>query len=254
MQNTNQLAISNKSNSTPKPVLARAVVTKRRSIFDDVWMTSIEIAEATGKDHKNVLRDITKLISSNKIDQLSFEPISIEDSYGRPRNAIMLDFQASMLLVTGYDVDRRKAVLGRWMALEEERARTKGSNVVIPQTLPKSLELAGKLQLKIEEDAPKVAFVDDVVSQTEGLMTLGDFGRVLNSDRLPTGAMKIFTQLRTLGIIPANTTVPYSNYVDRGYFVVTSKVTDKRVAPVTFITGKGQVWVHKQLKRLFGKL
>lgn len=190
MRNTNPLTISSKLNSTQKPVLARAVVTKRRSIFDNVWMTSIEIAEATGKEHKNVLRDITKLISSNKIDQLSFEPMSIEDSYGRQRNGIMLDFPASMLLVTGYDVDRRKAVLNRWMELEEERARTKGSQVVIPQTFSKALELAGQLQLKIEEDAPKVAFVDEVVNQTEGLMTLGDFGRVLKSDSLPTGAMK----------------------------------------------------------------
>jgi phage regulator Rha-like protein len=50
--------------------------------IDVVAMTSLEIAEATGKRHKNVLRDINIMLKELEIDRLKFEHI-YEDSYGR---------------------------------------------------------------------------------------------------------------------------------------------------------------------------
>ena len=40
----------------------------------------LEIAELTGKDHKNVLRDIKRILKEAEIDQLRFESIFL-DSY-----------------------------------------------------------------------------------------------------------------------------------------------------------------------------
>ncbi len=46
-------------------------------------MSSREIAEITGKKHRNVMRDTRNMLEDLGEDVLSFEQISV-DSYGRP--------------------------------------------------------------------------------------------------------------------------------------------------------------------------
>lgn len=81
-------------------------------------MSSKEIAEVMEKNHKNVMRDIKKLIEEGAIDRLRSEPTSYMDSYNRKQSMYMLDFQATMTLITGYDANRRALVIDRWMKLE----------------------------------------------------------------------------------------------------------------------------------------
>lgn len=47
-------------------------------------MTSLEIAEVTGRSHKNVLRDIRNLLEQG-INQLNFELIEYKDAKGETR-------------------------------------------------------------------------------------------------------------------------------------------------------------------------
>jgi len=56
-------------------------------------MTSREIAEATGKDHKNVLRDIKSLIDQGAINGLSFALVDYKDAKGENRPMYLLDFR-----------------------------------------------------------------------------------------------------------------------------------------------------------------
>jgi phage regulator Rha-like protein len=49
----------------------------------------LEIAELTGKDHKNVLRDIKRILKEAEIDQLRFESIFL-DSYKREQSCLNL--------------------------------------------------------------------------------------------------------------------------------------------------------------------
>lgn len=51
----------------------------------DVLMTSLDIAEVVGKEHKNVMRDIRNEIESlgEEIGQLIFEPTERLDSHNR---------------------------------------------------------------------------------------------------------------------------------------------------------------------------
>ena len=44
-------------------------------------MTSLEIAEVTGKQHKHVMRDIRVLIEQG-VNQLNFEPVEYTDKKG----------------------------------------------------------------------------------------------------------------------------------------------------------------------------
>ncbi|WP_167496447.1 antA/AntB antirepressor family protein [Desulfopila sp. IMCC35006] len=141
--------------------------------------------------------------------------------------------------------------------IECERRALEVPAYEIPQTLSEALLLAGqlaadneKLQLKVQEDAPKVAYVDHVLGQSEGLMTLSDYGRVLKDKSLPTGARKIFEQLRERNVIQKGNSLPYDRYVDQGWFVVSEKVKGNSVYPTTFITPKGRINILRLIKEV----
>jgi len=85
-------------------------------------MTSLEIAELTEKQHKNVSRDIKNLILQGAITALSFELSEYKDSTGKKNPLYSLDFQATMILITGYDAKRRAMVIDRWLKLERGEA------------------------------------------------------------------------------------------------------------------------------------
>lgn len=90
-------------------------------------MSSLEIAGLTGKDHKNILRDIRILVDQEAIGRLNFEPSSYLNSQNKEQSLYDLDFRATMILVTGYDVKRRAAVIDRWMKLETGEALPAGN-------------------------------------------------------------------------------------------------------------------------------
>lgn len=67
-------------------------------------MTSVEIADMTGKMHKNVLRDIENLIADIDSDlSRGFKSSTYIDSLGRQQPCYELDEDSTLLLATGYD-------------------------------------------------------------------------------------------------------------------------------------------------------
>ena len=80
-------------------------------------MTSREIAELTGKNHADVLRDIRNLQ-----DQVGTESIfalsDYKDSTGRTLPMYELDKKQILLLVSGYNALLRLKIINRWEELE----------------------------------------------------------------------------------------------------------------------------------------
>jgi len=99
-------------------------------------MSSREIAELMNKEHYNVTRDIKTLIEQGAIDALNFEGISYVDAQNRNQSAYLLDFDATMTLITGYDAVRRAKVIKRWRELETGMAVPAHQ---IPQTFAEAL-------------------------------------------------------------------------------------------------------------------
>lgn len=85
-------------------------------------MTSLEIAELANKNHKDVLRDIRNLIDQAAINERDFALVDYKDAKGEKRPMYSLDFRATMVLITGYDVKRRSLVIDRWIDLETGEA------------------------------------------------------------------------------------------------------------------------------------
>ena len=89
-------------------------------------MTSKAIAEATNKRHDNVIRKIKSLIKQGAICALSFKETSesIPGPNGGTRKSPVysLDFEATMILITGYNAVLRSKVIARWLELERGAA------------------------------------------------------------------------------------------------------------------------------------
>lgn len=106
-----------------KAVMENLPMNQSMNLGMNKTMSSREIAELTGKMHKNVIQDIRTLIEQGAIDRLNFQPISYKDSYGREQPEYLLDFDATMTLVTGYNAVLRAKVIKRWRELEEGTAQ-----------------------------------------------------------------------------------------------------------------------------------
>lgn len=82
-------------------------------ITTDVKMTSLDIAEVTGKEHKNVLVDIRKEISElgDEVGQLLFQPSTYTNKQNREMPCYEFGKEGAMQLALKYDAKMRYEVI-----------------------------------------------------------------------------------------------------------------------------------------------
>ncbi|MFO3662458.1 Rha family transcriptional regulator [Pseudomonas amygdali] len=81
-------------------------------------MSSLEIAELTGKQHKHVLTDIRIMLDELGEGSAGFSA-DYKDQGGRTYPCFNLDRHHTECLLTGYSAKMRMAVIKRWHELEE---------------------------------------------------------------------------------------------------------------------------------------
>ena len=100
-------------------------------------MSSLEIAELTGKEHKNVVADLRKML--NELDLTAAE-FSASVKYTGNNNAQLtreifnLPKRECFILVSGYNLKLRAAIIDRWQELENQ------SKPAMPTTYIAALE------------------------------------------------------------------------------------------------------------------
>ncbi|WP_422135210.1 Rha family transcriptional regulator [Endozoicomonas sp. ALD040] len=94
-------------------------------------MSSREIAELVGKRHDNVIAAIEKMLDTLKVGRLKFKSSYLTLQNKRAKE-YLLPRRECEILVTGYDVVRRAAVIDRWMQLEKEKQQAQQAQQVIP--------------------------------------------------------------------------------------------------------------------------
>ena len=109
-------------------------------------------------------------------------------------------------------------------------------------------------QLQLEEQKPKVEFADHV-SESENLITMEYMAKLANDEHINVGRNKLFSWLREQKILKFDN-VPYQNFIDKGYFKVRESTFRRNnkffTQQTTFVTGKGQLYIIKKLKKEFG--
>lgn len=140
MKESNFHANAGQVNQTIQATQAKEnAMSELSNLHNSRTMSSREIAELTGKEHKHVMRDIENLVEQGAIDRSKFGPISYKDSYGREQPAYELDFDATMTLVTGYNAVLRAKVIRRWRELEEGVYNTQKVSPTPVQLLPSEI-------------------------------------------------------------------------------------------------------------------
>jgi phage regulator Rha-like protein len=94
------------------PTLAR--------LRENLTMTSLEIAELTGKRHRDVLRDIRKMFEDLEISGAQFCAVYTNQQL-MEQPMFKLPEREVYILMSGYNIKLRTAIIDRWMQLEAER-------------------------------------------------------------------------------------------------------------------------------------
>ncbi|WP_193391775.1 phage antirepressor KilAC domain-containing protein [Trabulsiella odontotermitis] len=214
----------------PVPALIRSCVT----------MSSREIAELTEKQHGHVCRDIEVML-----EQLGERPEGYIHIWTHPQNSrqyreFRLDREHTECLITGYSAVLRMKVIRRLHELEEQ-----GS--AVPQTLPEALRLAADmaeqnvaLTNKVQQDAPKVAFVEHYV-EAGGAKSLRETSKILN---MPEKAMiEALVRDKVLFRMSGNL-LPHALRQREGLFSVKTGTSDFGHAYTqTRVTPRGVQWI-----------
>lgn len=84
-------------------------------------MSSREIAELTGKEHKNVMADVRKMLSDLGLSTADFSAV-YKDQQLIERPCFNLPKRETLILVSGYSVELRARIIDRWEELERQQA------------------------------------------------------------------------------------------------------------------------------------
>ena len=115
-------------------------------------MTSLEIAEVTGKRHDSILRDIRNILSQG-VDAHNFVETSYTDKSNRQQKCYTLTKKGCLILASGYDVILREKIINRWEELETKER----NQYQVPKSFAEALMLAAKQQEQIEAEQKQAA-------------------------------------------------------------------------------------------------
>lgn len=229
-------------------------------------MTSLEIAEVTGKRHDSILRDIRNILSQG-VDAHNFVETSYTDKSNRQQKCYTLTKKGCLILASGYDVILREKIINRWEELE-----TKDRNQYqVPQSFAEALMLAAKQQEQIEEQQrqleanskeivelngaiaemePKVTYVDMILASKETVTTTQiaqDYGQ---------SAKAFNVLLRNFGVQHkvGGQWVLYAKHLPFGYvqsdtFPIVHKNGTNGTVMHTKWTQKGRLFLYEELKK-----
>ena len=150
---------------------------------DNQHMTSLEIAEVTGKPHNDVLKAIRKMEPAwRKVNGGNFSLVEYRDKKGELRPCYSLTKTECLYIATKFNDEARAKLVLRWEELEEADVRRKRSEV---RCLPEPKEILRLADEIIGEGLRLVnADAEDTLTATQVAktfnMTVFDFNHVLS--------------------------------------------------------------------------
>lgn len=210
-------------------------------------MSSREIAELTGKRHDHVMRDIREMLIElhGEGGLPKFGGTYLNEQNNQRYPLFDLPKRETLILVSGYNLTMRAKIIDRWQELEE-----RAPVIALPKDFASALraladesEKSAALEARVEADAPKVAFADQVTVAPDAV-TLGQAAKVFD-----TGRNRFCSKLREIGWL-TRTNEPYQDKINLGYLDVKISSWDHpekglQRAVTALITGKGLAKLHQ---------
>lgn len=242
------------------------------TIVDGERMTSLQIAEITGKRHADVMKSIRKMEPAwEKVAEGKFSLGSYKDENNQDRPCYSLNKEECLYIATKFNDEARAKLIKRWKELEEQSKPSVPQNYLEAlKSLVKSEEEKQQLALenrkqqqeiltiskenmklgnKITEMLPKVSYYDQIL-QSNATMTITqiaqDYGMSAIKMNKELEAMKIQHKVRGQWIL-------YGQFLTGGY--VHSRAIDiirsdgrHDVKYNTEWTTKGRIFLYEALK------
>lgn len=229
-------------------------------------MTSLEIAEVTGKRHDSILRDIRNILSQG-VDAHNFVETSYTDKSNRQQKCYTLTKKGCLILASGYDVILREKIINRWEELETKER----NKYQVPQSFAEALMLAAKQQEQIEEQQrqleanskeivelngaiaemePKVTYVDMILASKETVTTTQiaqDYGQSANAFNVLLRNFGVQHKVGGQWVLYAKH-LPFG-YVQSDTFPIVHKNGTNGTVMHTKWTQKGRLFLYEELKK-----
>lgn len=171
-------------------------------------MTSLEIAEVTGKRHSDVLEAIRNMESAwARVAQRKFPLGSYKDANNQSRPCYILNKTECLYVATKFNDEARAKLVLRW---EELESQVRKSEIIMPnfsnpaeaaRAWADQYEQRLKLEVKAREDAPKVEFFESV-AESKDAVEMKAVSSTLNY--VAVGRNKLFAILREQKVLQSN--------------------------------------------------
>ena len=234
------------------------------------YMTSREIAEIAGRNHKDVMRSIRDMEDAwVKVNGRNFALVEYTDTKGEKRPMYRLNKTECLYIATKFNDEARAKLVIRWEELE--RANSMG-NFNVPKSFREALLLAAEQQevienqqkqieeknAKIELDKPKVLFSEAVTTSKTSIL-IGDLAKIIKQNGVEMGQNRLFSWLRDNGYLikrkGSDFNMPTQKSMEMKLFEIKETAITHSDGHVTVnktpkVTGAGQVFfVNKFLNK-----
>ena len=235
------------NNVNPVSIHAAPRFSNHETVARVISMSSTEIAELTGKQHKNVIRDIRDMLDELQGDGSDLSHVR-EDKDGRGYTInFHLDKELTETLLTGYSIPLRRKVVHRLHELEDSiqprviatlpdfsnpaaAARAWAEQFELQQAANQALAIA----------APKVEFVDKYVEST-GLKGFRQTAKLLGANE---ARFREFLLDKKIMYRMGGEWQAHAPHINAGRFDVKTGTSDSGHAfNQTKFTPKGVTWV-----------
>lgn len=243
------------------------------TIVDGDRITSLQIAEITGRRHTDVMRAIRNMEPAwEKVSERKFSLAEYQDEQGKPRPCYSLNKEECLYIATKFNDEARAKLIKRWKELEEQHQKPSVpqnylealKSLVRAEEEKQQLALENKKQQeqivtisktnmelgnKITEMLPKVSYYDKIL-QSNATMTVTqiaqDYGMSAMRLNKELESMRIQHKVRGQWIL-------FAQFLEGGY--VHSRAVDivrsdgrHDVKYNTEWTTKGRIFLYESLK------
>ena len=229
---------------------------------DQIWTTSLQIAEVFEKRHDNILAKIDEL-PQDDFRALNFKETERKAKFGaveRSERYYLISKDGFTLLAMSFNGERfykfKTAYINAFNVMQAELSK----RYAVPRSFTEALQLALDQAKQIEAlevqrlaDMPKLIFAEAVEASATSAL-IGDFVKTLCDSEIRVGRNRVFKWLRDEKYLMIDN-LPYQKWVEAGYFevipqiIVTPKGNKERFT--TRITAKGQVALSVKIINAF---
>lgn len=213
--------------------------------------SSLQVADAFGKDHKHVLETIDNKIHSaeNSAQYHSMFLLgSYKDRSGKSNKLYFMNRDGFAFIAMGFTGKHADVFKLKYIEAFNSMEKQIQTGYSIPGSYAEALKLAAQQAEQIELQKPKVLFADSVSTSHTSIL-IGDLAKILRGNGVNIGANRLFEWMRKNGYLISgkrtDRNMPTQRSMDLGLFKVKETVVNHSdghtsISKTPKVTGKGQ--------------